>query len=50
MLNEYFEVAFRAVVVRLGGEIVRIIGDALLVTFNTRGDQPDQAARGAASL
>jgi class 3 adenylate cyclase len=37
------------VVERHGGQIDRIIGDALMVTFNRRGDQPDHAARAAAA-
>ena len=47
MLNEYFSVAVPAVVKRYGGEVDRIIGDALMVTFNKRGDQPDHAERAA---
>ncbi len=47
MLNTYFEVAVPPVVGRYGGEIDRIIGDALMVTFNKRGDQPDHARRAA---
>jgi adenylate cyclase len=47
MLNEYFAVAVPAVVMPYGGEVDRIIGDALMVTFNKRGDQPDHAARAA---
>ena len=53
MLNTYFEVAIPPVVRQHGGEIDRIIGDALMVTFNKRGDQPDharQAARAALAL
>jgi adenylate cyclase len=34
---------------RHGGDVDRIIGDALMVTFNKRGDQPDHAARAAAA-
>ena len=49
MLNTYFEVAVPPVVRRHGGEVDRIIGDALMVTFNKRGDQPDHAARAAAA-
>jgi adenylate cyclase len=45
MLNEYFETVIPPVVQRHGGEIDRIIGDALMVTFNRRGDQPDHPAR-----
>jgi adenylate cyclase len=49
MLNEYFEVAVPSVVQQYGGEVDRIIGDALMVTFNKRGDQPDHARRAAAA-
>ena len=47
MLNTYFEVAVPPVVGRYGGDVDRIIGDALMVTFNRRGDQPDHARRAA---
>jgi adenylate cyclase len=47
MLNGYFGVAVPAVKTPYGGEIDRIIGDALMVTFNKRGDQPDHAERAA---
>jgi adenylate cyclase len=47
MLNEYFEIVIPPVVQRHGGEIDRIIGDALMVTFNRRGDQPDHPLRAA---
>jgi class 3 adenylate cyclase len=46
MLNEFFEVAVPAVH-RHGGDVDRIIGDALMVTFNKRGDQPDHVRRAA---
>ncbi|HEX6248167.1 MAG TPA: adenylate/guanylate cyclase domain-containing protein [Nocardioidaceae bacterium] len=49
MLNEYFAVAVPAVVSPHGGDVDRIIGDALMVTFNKRGDQPDHAHRAAAA-
>src|SRR3954454_5892504 len=49
MLNEYFAVAVPAVVQPYGGDVDRIIGDALLVTFNKRGAQPDHARRAAAA-
>ena len=49
MLNAYFEVAVPPVVRRHGGDVDRIIGDALMVTFNKRGDQPDHAQRAAAA-
>ncbi|MCE0487289.1 adenylate/guanylate cyclase domain-containing protein [Ornithinimicrobium sediminis] len=47
MLSAYFAVAVPAVVEPHGGDVDRIIGDALMVTFNRRGDQPDHAARAA---
>jgi class 3 adenylate cyclase len=47
MLNAYFEVAVPAVVERHGGDVDRLVGDALMATWNTRGDQPDHAARAA---
>jgi adenylate cyclase len=47
MLNAYFGVAIPAVVKEHGGEIDRLIGDALMATFNTHGDQPDHAQRAA---
>ena len=47
MLNTFFQVAVPPVVREYGGDIDRIIGDALMVTFNKRGDQPDHAARAA---
>ncbi|WP_328521383.1 adenylate/guanylate cyclase domain-containing protein [Kribbella sp. NBC_00359] len=49
MLNTYFQVVVPPVVRRHGGTVDRIIGDALMVTFNKRGDQPDHAARAAAA-
>jgi adenylate cyclase len=49
MLNTFFEVAVPPVVSRYGGDVDRIIGDALMVTFNKRGDQPDHAPRAAAA-
>jgi adenylate cyclase len=47
MLNAYFEVAIPPVVERHGGDVDRIIGDALMATWNRRGDQPDHAERAA---
>ncbi len=49
MLNAYFSVAVPAVVSTHGGDVDRIIGDALMVTFNKRGDQHDHAVRAAAA-
>lgn len=53
MLNEYFTSAIPPVVKRFGGQVDRIVGDALMATFNIRGDQPDhalQAARAALAI
>jgi class 3 adenylate cyclase len=47
MLNTYFEAAIPAIVREHDGEIDRLIGDAIMATFNTRGDQPDHAVRAA---
>jgi class 3 adenylate cyclase len=49
MLNTFFEAVVPPVVQRYGGEVDRIIGDALMVTFNKRGTQPDHATRAAAA-
>jgi adenylate cyclase len=46
MLNEYFD-ALVPEVERHGGEVDRLIGDAIMVVFNRRGDQPDHAERAA---
>jgi class 3 adenylate cyclase len=47
MLNEYFGVAIPPVVEQYGGQVDRLVGDALMVTFNTQGGQPDHAERAA---
>jgi adenylate cyclase len=47
MLNAHFAAAVPAVKTPYGGDVDRIIGDALMVTFNKRGDQPDHAQRAA---
>jgi len=45
MLNAYFEAAIPPIVREHGGEIDRLIGDAIMATWGTRGDQPDHAER-----
>ena len=45
MLNAYFEVAIPPIVREHGGQIDRLVGDAIMATWGTRGDQPDHAAR-----
>ncbi|MEA2281049.1 MAG: adenylate cyclase [Solirubrobacteraceae bacterium] len=47
MLNAYFEQAIPPIVRECGGDIDRIIGDALMATFNRRGDQHDHPLRAA---
>jgi adenylate cyclase len=49
MLNAYFERAIPPVVEEHGGDVERLMGDALMATFNARGDQPDHARRAAAA-
>ena len=52
MLNAYFNVIV-PLMHDLGGEVQKIIGDAIMVTFNQRGNQPDHAylaARAAIEL
>lgn len=49
MLNAYFAATVPAVVEPHAGDVDRIVGDALMVTFNKRGDQPDHARRAAAA-
>jgi adenylate cyclase len=46
MLNTLFEAAIPPIE-RHGGEIDRLIGDAVMATFNRRGDQDDHARRAA---
>jgi adenylate cyclase len=45
MLNAYFGVAIPPIVREHGGEIDRLVGDAIMATWGTRGDQPDHAER-----
>ena len=45
MLNTYLRVAIPPIVREHGGEIDRLIGDAIMATWGTRGDQPDHAQR-----
>ena len=44
MLNRYLAAAVPAIVRRHGGDIDRIMGDAIMATFNRAGDRPDHAA------
>lgn len=45
MINAYLQVAIPPIVRQHGGEIDRLIGDAIMATWGTRGDQPDHAER-----
>ncbi|HEX5897252.1 MAG TPA: adenylate/guanylate cyclase domain-containing protein [Thermoleophilaceae bacterium] len=45
MLNAYLRVAIPPIVREYDGEIDRLIGDAIMATWGTRGDQPDHARR-----
>jgi class 3 adenylate cyclase len=47
MLQAYFELAAPLISQQFGGEVEKFIGDAVMATFNTRGDQPDHAVRAA---
>jgi class 3 adenylate cyclase len=47
MLNAYFEAAIPPVVEGEGGEIDRVMGDAIMASFNRRGDQHDHPVRAA---
>jgi class 3 adenylate cyclase len=47
MLAAYYEVASPLISEGFGGEVEKFMGDAIMATFNTRGDQPDHAARAA---
>jgi adenylate cyclase len=45
MLNEYFKKTVPLVVREHDGEIDKLIGDAIMVSFNKRGDQPDHVLK-----
>ena len=49
MLNEYWGIAVPLVVEEHRGLIDKFLGDAVMVIFNTSGDQPDHARRAAAA-
>jgi class 3 adenylate cyclase len=49
MLNEYWGTAVPIVLERHGGLIERFAGDAVMVVFNSQGDQPDHARRASAA-
>ena len=47
MLDTYFEIAIPAAAGEHGGDVQRLLGDALMVCFNVLDDQPDHAERAA---
>ena len=47
MLNAYYEVATPLVSRRFGGDVEMFMGDGMMASFNSRGDQPDHAVRAA---
>ena len=47
MLNAYWGIAAPLLTRRFGGEVEKFIGDGIVATFNSRGDQPDHALRAA---
>ncbi|MGE5689108.1 MAG: adenylate/guanylate cyclase domain-containing protein [Pseudomonadota bacterium] len=47
MLNAYWSVAAPLLTREHGGDLEKFIGDGIVATFNSRGDQPDHALRAA---
>ena len=47
MLNTYYAAAVPLITRRFGGEVEKLMGDGMMATFNSRGDQPDHAVRAA---
>ena len=47
MLASYYGMATPLISQTYGGEVEKFMGDAIMATFNTRGDQPDHALRAA---
>ena len=47
VLHTYYAAAVPLITGRFGGEVEKFMGDGMMVTFNTRGDQPDHALRAA---
>jgi adenylate cyclase len=49
VLHTYYEVAAPLISRRFGGEVEKFMGDGMMATFNSRGDQPDHAERAASA-
>lgn len=47
MLAAYYSVAAPLISKQFGGEVEKFVGDGIIATFNTRGDQSDHALRAA---
>jgi class 3 adenylate cyclase len=47
MLSSYYGMATPLISETFGGDVEKFMGDAIMATFNTRGDQPDHASRAA---
>ncbi len=47
MLASYYSVAAPLISKQFGGEVEKFVGDGIIATFNTRGDQSDHATRAA---
>ena len=47
VLSAYYGMAAPLISHGFGGEVEKFIGDAIMATFNSRGDQPDHAVRAA---
>jgi class 3 adenylate cyclase len=47
VLDAYWSIAAPLLTRRFGGDLEKFIGDGLVATFNSRGDQPDHAVRAA---
>jgi class 3 adenylate cyclase len=49
VLDAYWSVAAPLITRRYRGEVEKFIGDGIVATFNSRGDQPDHATRAASA-
>jgi adenylate cyclase len=47
ILDSYWSIAAPLLTRQFGGEVEKFIGDGIVATFNSRGDQPDHAVRAA---
>lgn len=47
LLSTYYETAAPLISRRFSGDIEKFMGDGMMATFNSRGDQPDHAVRAA---